>query len=70
LTSTPTVSFGEESFDHGEVILAAVAWGEWQALALSLAADLVRVAAAERRGERPDVDAHPLPPALRKSARA
>jgi len=54
--STPALSFAEASFDHGDLILAAVAWGEWQALELSLAADLARVAGAERRGERPDLD--------------
>lgn len=49
--STPIFDFGEHRFDLGDVILAAVAWDDWQNLERELAVGLACELEAERRGE-------------------
>jgi hypothetical protein len=69
-TSTPTFDFGELQFDHGDVVLAAIAWGEWQVLERSLAEGLACKADADRRGERvDDEELHAAVVAFRRSRR-
>ncbi|MGH2877329.1 MAG: peptidylprolyl isomerase [Solirubrobacteraceae bacterium] len=53
LVATPAFAISGEGFTHGDVLLAAIAWEQWQALERLLAEGLARVAAAERRGEQP-----------------
>jgi hypothetical protein len=56
--STLVFDFEEDRFDLGDVVLAAIAWGEWQMLERSLAEGLACEAEAQRSGE--DVDPEEL----------
>jgi hypothetical protein len=52
--STPAFDFEELRFDHGDVLIAAIGWGEWQMLERSLAQGLACESDAEARGEDAD----------------
>jgi hypothetical protein len=53
----PAFDFEADRFDRGDVVLAAIGWGEWQLLEESLAQGLACEADADRRGEQFDPDA-------------
>lgn len=54
LVNLPAFDFDELRFDWGEVVLAAIGWGEWQLLESTLAAGLACASEAESRGELVD----------------
>ena len=65
---TPALDFDELRLDWGDVVLAALGWGEWQELEVSLADGLARAAAAGGRGELPGARAmHPAVVAFRRA---
>jgi hypothetical protein len=52
LISNPALDYDELRFDYGDVVLAAIGWGEWQGLERSLAEGLACTADAEKRAEQ------------------
>jgi hypothetical protein len=68
LMGSPAFDFDQLQFDWGDVVLAAIGWGEWQSLERSLAAALASVAAAAQRGE--ELDAEALRPSVVSFRRA
>jgi hypothetical protein len=68
LRGSPAFDFDELRFDWGDVVLAAIGWGEWQSLERSLASALAAVAAAQERGQETEAEA--LRPAVVSFRRA
>jgi hypothetical protein len=54
LRGSPAFDFDELQLDWGDVVLAAIGWGEWQSLERSLASALVAAAASEERSQEID----------------
>jgi hypothetical protein len=54
LVSIPAFDFEELCFDYGDVVLAAIGWGEWERLERSLAEGLACESDAQRSGEQID----------------
>jgi hypothetical protein len=54
LVSIPAFDFEALCFDYGDVVLAAIGWGEWERLERSLAEGLACESDAQRRGEQVD----------------
>jgi hypothetical protein len=52
LVNDPALDYDELRFDYGDVVLAAIGWGEWQTLERSLAEGLACVSDADERGEQ------------------
>ena len=52
IISNPALDYDELRFDYGDVVLAAIGWGEWQGLERSLAEGLACTADAEQRAEQ------------------
>lgn len=57
LVDTPAFRFEDNEFAWADVVLAAVAWGEWQQLERSLAEGLACAAESDELGERVDGEA-------------
>lgn len=57
LVNAPAFDFDEIRLDWGDVVLAAIGWGDWQRLEQTLAEGLAFVSEAEDRGERVDAEA-------------
>ncbi len=53
LVATPAFGFEDAQFDYGDVVLAAIARGDWQALERDLAHGITAEALARQRGEPP-----------------
>lgn len=70
LVDTPAFSFEQSQFDWGDVVLAALHWGEWPQLERSLTEGLACTAEAEQLGELPDAEAiHAQVVAFRRARR-
>jgi hypothetical protein len=52
LVNHPALEYDELRFDYGDVVLAAIGWGEWQSLERSLAEGLACYSDADERGEQ------------------
>jgi hypothetical protein len=52
LVNHPAFDYDELRFDYGDVVLAAIGWGEWQSLERSLAEGLACTSDANERGEQ------------------
>jgi hypothetical protein len=52
LVNHPALDYDELRFDYGDVVLAAIGWGEWQSLERSLAEGLACTSDADERGEQ------------------
>ena len=52
LIDNPALDYDELRFDYGDVVLAAIGWGEWQRLERTLAEGLACSADAAERGQR------------------
>ena len=70
LATSPAFDFGEDRFDWGDVVLAAIGWAEWQALERALAEGLSRAYDAERGGVQVEAaDLHERTVAFRRARR-
>ncbi len=57
LVNAPAFDFDETHVDWGDVVLAAIGWGDWQRLELAVAEGLILVSDAEDGGEPIDAGA-------------
>jgi hypothetical protein len=57
LIDNPALDYDELRFDYGDVVLAAIGWGEWQRLERTLAEGLACSADAAERGEHVEASA-------------